>query len=119
MPLNVNGVRNHLKLGVREREVLRGGWAVIGKRRPWGSLAGTKFQCLRSTCPVDIEEARRRVAAYVRHDNEVRLHSAIGYVTPADKLAGLEEVIFAERDRKLEEARLRRAAARQAEREVA
>ena len=34
----------------------------------------------------------------------MRLHSAIGYITPADKLTGLENVIFAERDRKLEEA---------------
>ena len=44
--------------------------------------------------------------------NQERLHSAIGYVTPADKLAGLETIIFAERDRKLEEARERRKAAR-------
>jgi hypothetical protein len=42
----------------------------------------------------------------------VRLHSAIGYITPTDKLAGLETVIFAERDRKLEEARQRRKAVR-------
>ena len=49
----------------------------------------------------------------------VRLHWAIGYVTPADKLAGLEQVIFTERDRKLEEARLSRQQARQALREVA
>ena len=34
--------------------------------------------------------------------------AAIGYVTPADKLIGLEKEIFAERDRKLEEARERR-----------
>jgi len=40
-------------------------------------------------------------------------------VTPVDKLAGLEEVIFAERDRKLEAARERRQRARQAERMVA
>jgi hypothetical protein len=31
-------------------------------------------------------------------------------VTPADKLAGLEDVILAERDRKLQEARQRRRA---------
>jgi len=36
------------------------------------------------------------------------LHSAIGYVTPADYLAGLAPEIHAERDRKLEEARVRR-----------
>ena len=45
--------------------------------------------------------ARRVVASFVAHYNQVRLHSALGYITPADKLAGLEDVIFAERDRKL------------------
>jgi putative transposase len=44
--------------------------------------------------------------------NTVRLHSAIGYVTPADKLAGREEQIWAERKRKLAEAEARRRAAR-------
>ena len=51
------------------------------------------------------------------HYNQVRLHSAIGYVAPADKLAGREAEIFAARDRKLEAARERRRtreAARQA-----
>ena len=43
---------------------------------------------------------------------QVRLHSAIGYVAPTDKLAGGEPAIFAERDRKLDEARERRRAAR-------
>jgi hypothetical protein len=43
----------------------------------------------------------------------------LGYVTSADKLASLEVEIFAERDRKLEEARERRAVARRAAREVA
>jgi hypothetical protein len=56
------------------------------------------------------------VADFVAHYNQVRLHSAIGYVAPADKLAGRETVIFAERDRKLNAARERRRAARQAAR---
>jgi hypothetical protein len=34
----------------------------------------------------------------------VRLHGALGSVTPTDKLAGLDAAIFAERDRKLKEA---------------
>jgi len=88
-----------------------------GKLERWhGSL---KRECVRPTCPASLEEARQRVSSYVAHYNEVRLHSAIGYITPADKLAGLEDVIFAERDRKLEEARTRRQQARQAAREVA
>ena len=53
------------------------------------------------------------------HYNHGRLNGASGYLTPADKLNGLSEVIFAERDRKLEEARQRRQQARQAAREVA
>lgn len=59
------------------------------------------------------------VTAFVAHYNAVRLHSAIGFVTPHDKLAGLERQIWQERDRKLDEARERRRArryARQAER---
>jgi hypothetical protein len=44
--------------------------------------------------------------------NTVRLHSAIGYVTPADKLAGREDAIWAERKRKLAEAEARRRTAR-------
>lgn len=79
-----------------------------GKLERWhGSL---KKECIRPACPETIEEARRKVAAYVSHYNHVRLHSAIGYITPADKLNGLATVIHAERDRKLEEARARRAA---------
>ena len=48
--------------------------------------------------------------------NDVRLHSGIGYVAPKAKLEGREAEIFAERDRKLQEARERRAAARAAQR---
>ncbi|WP_431192255.1 integrase core domain-containing protein [Rhodopirellula bahusiensis] len=48
------------------------------------------------------------ISEYVHHYNEVRLHSAIGYVTPSDFLAGLAPEIHSERDRKLEEARMRR-----------
>ncbi len=48
----------------------------------------------------------------------VRLHSALGYVTPADMLAGKQKEIFAERDAKLEQARQRRAEARQQQRQA-
>ena len=78
-----------------------------------------KRECIRPAAIGSLTEARRRVSDYVDGYNHQRLHSAIGYVTPADKLAGLEEVIFAERDRKLEEARARRQQARQARSKVA
>ena len=51
------------------------------------------------------ESARTTLAARIEHYNNRRLHSAIGYITPHDKLLGLETEIWAERDRKLEQAR--------------
>jgi len=45
--------------------------------------------------------------------NLVRLHSAIGYVTPNDMLAGRQQEIHADRDRKLEAARQQRQSRRQ------
>jgi hypothetical protein len=57
---------------------------------------------------LSLEDARRIVNDYVTHYNGVRLHGAIGYVAPRDKLLGREGEIFAERDRKLEAARQRR-----------
>jgi hypothetical protein len=63
-----------------------------------------------------LEDGRRLVAEFVAHYNEVRLHSAIGYVSPADRPAGRERVFFAERDRKLDAAQERRRIARAASR---
>jgi hypothetical protein len=73
----------------------------------------TSMDCIRPHVPLSLDDARRLVESFVEHYNHVRLHSAIGYVTPADKLAGREAEIFAERDRKLEAARERRRQARQ------
>jgi putative transposase len=64
-----------------------------------------KGDCIRVTSMWSIEDARRAVTEYVKHYNEVRLHSAIGYVTPQTKLKGKEQEVFQERDRKLEAAR--------------
>jgi putative transposase len=78
-----------------------------------------KGDCIRTETPLSLEDARRIVARYVEHYNTVRLHSAIGYITPKDKLEGREKVIFDERDRKLEQARERRKAKRHAARQAA
>ena len=72
-----------------------------------------KGECIRVLVPLSLDDARRIVTDYVEHYNHVRLHSAIGYVTPNDKLLGHDEAIFAERDRKLAEARQRRKQLRQ------
>ena len=45
------------------------------------------------------------VEGFINHYNNVRLHSAIGYIAPMDKLNDRDQEIFKERDRKLEKAR--------------
>jgi hypothetical protein len=47
---------------------------------------------------LSLEDARRPVEAYVERYNNVRLNSAIGYITPKDMLAGRRQEIHAERD---------------------
>jgi transposase InsO family protein len=77
-----------------------------GKLERWHK--SLKSECIRPGTPLSLDDARRLVAGYVEHYNTVRLHSAIGYVTPADKLAGREQEIFTRRDAKLEAARTAR-----------
>jgi transposase InsO family protein len=78
-----------------------------------------KSNCIRPKCAKTIEEARSNVSEYVDHYNNVRLHGALGYITPSDKLAGEAEKIFAEREKKLAEARQNRKELRQKERAAA
>ena len=68
--------------------------------------------------PLSLEDARRLVAEFVTYYNTVRLHSAIAYVTPAEKLAGRAEAIWAARREKLATANARRRA-KTKEREIA
>ena len=82
-----------------------------GKIERWHKTL--KGDCIRPRVPLSLEEARRLVTDFVAHYNTVRLHSAIGYVTPQNKLDGKDKEIFAQRDRKLEEARERRRKIRQ------
>jgi putative transposase len=78
-----------------------------------------KGDCIRPETPLTLEDALRMVARYVEEYNTVRLHSAIGYVRPQAKLEGREKAIWAERDRKLEQARERRKEKRHAARQAA
>ena len=74
-----------------------------GKIERWHQ--SLKRECIRPGTPLDLDDAKRIVSEYVDHYNNERLHSAIGYVAPVDKLFGRDVEIFKDRDRKLESAR--------------
>ncbi len=84
---------------------------------PWLGIARSKFFDWKTRYGCAIQDARRITEKYVQYYNNERLHSAIGFIAPADKLAGREKQIFDLRDRRLEEARERRRLARQTARE--
>jgi putative transposase len=77
-----------------------------------------KTEGIRPATPRSLDEARAVVARFVEHYNGVRLHSAIGYISPNDFLAGRSQAIWAERDKKLAEARERRRVRREAARKT-
>jgi putative transposase len=72
-----------------------------------------KGECIRPKTPLSLDDARRLVAEYIEYYNAVRLHSAIGYIAPADKLNARDKEIFKDRDQKLEAAREQRRIKRQ------
>jgi putative transposase len=74
-----------------------------GKLERWHQ--SLKREYIRPGIPLTGEDARRLVAGHAKYYNEVRLHSALGYVSPKEKLEGREKEIFAARDAKLEAAR--------------
>ena len=77
-----------------------------GKIERWHKTL--KGDALRPAQPETFEQAYRVVERFVDHYNQVRLHSAIGYIAPLDFMAGKAKAIWAERDRKLETAREQR-----------
>jgi transposase InsO family protein len=77
-----------------------------GKLERWNQTL--KVTTIRPEAPTSLEDARRHVTRFVTQYNAERLHSAIGYITPADRLAGRSAVIWATRDARLEAARAAR-----------
>lgn len=73
-----------------------------------------KSTCIRVNTPLSLDDAQRLVTDFVNHYNNRRLHSAIGYITPIDKLEGRAETILAQREAKLTAAREIRKAQRKA-----
>ena len=82
-----------------------------GKIERWHK--SLKGGCIHPGAPLPLEDARRLIKSYVEHYYNVRLNSAIGYITPKDMLARHQQEIQAERDRKLEAARQQRKNRRQ------
>jgi len=85
-----------------------------GKIERWHK--SLKTESIRQRVPLDLADARRIIGEYIGEYNERRLHSAIGYVSPATKLAGNEVEVWQDRERKLPAAREKRAKMRQQER---
>src|ERR1700756_4172340 len=85
--------------------------AILRRHLLWHK--SLKGECIRPGTPLSLKDARRLVEGYVEHYNDVRLNSAIGYITPKDMLAGRQQEIHAERDRKLEATRKQRQIRRQ------
>jgi transposase InsO family protein len=82
-----------------------------GKLERWHK--SLKSECIRPLTPLTQQDAERLIGKYVDHYNNERLHSAIGYVTPIDMMAGRQKEIHAARDSKLERAREKRQLRRQ------
>ena len=78
-----------------------------GKIERWHQ--SLKKECIRPKTPTSLEEARNVVQEFVRHYNKNRLHSAIGYIAPHDKLDGKEIAIFQQRKEKVKIAKNKRA----------
>jgi transposase InsO family protein len=74
-----------------------------------------KSECIRPGVPLSLDHARRMMDTYVTYYNDVRLHSAIGYVSPRAKLEGRDEAIWAQRRKNLAEANRKRNLANQSE----
>ena len=68
----------------------------------------TLKEYLRTMYIVDFEDGCRLISAFVEYSNTQRLHSAIGSITPVDKLNGREALIFHQCEDKPRAARQRR-----------
>jgi putative transposase len=53
-----------------------------------------KGECIRPGVPLSLDDARRMAERFINHYNNVRLHSAIGYIAPVDKLNGRDQEIY-------------------------
>lgn len=85
-----------------------------GKIERWHQ--SLKKESIRQRVPLNLADAKRIIGEYIGVYNENRLHSGIGYVTPLTKMIGKEKEVWSERDKKLSQARAKRAKLRSLER---
>lgn len=78
-----------------------------GKIERWHKTL--KSDAIRSASLRTLDDAKQIVERFVTNYNGERLHSAIGYITPNDFLAGRANQIWRDRDEKLSAARISRA----------
>lgn len=71
-----------------------------------------KETVIRPSQPRSLDEAREMTGKWITYYNDVRLHSALGYIAPFDQLEGRALAIFESRDAKLEAARAKRSSNR-------
>ncbi len=74
-----------------------------GKIERWHGVL--KRECIRPNTLTSHQEAVSEIGKFIDNYNCVRLHSAIGYVTPKDKLEGRADEIIRTRQIKLNQAR--------------
>ncbi len=67
-----------------------------------------KDECIKLKTPLTIDDAKRIIENYIYNYNHVRLHSAIGYIAPLDKMLGNDLEIIKERKKKVDERRKER-----------
>jgi transposase InsO family protein len=72
-----------------------------------------KDHAIRPLTPLDLDDAKRITGDFIEYYNTTRLHSAIGFIAPKDRLEGRQCAIHKARDKKLDEARKRRKIAHQ------
>lgn len=63
-----------------------------------------KNEAVRRQSYLSLEDLERQIAEYIVYYNDVRLHSANGYVAPRDMLEGRQMAIFNDRRQKLHQA---------------
>jgi len=71
-------------------------------------------ECLQKRSFINLDDARKQIADFVDYYNKKRLHSSLYYLTPEDFLLGRVEEKLNERERKLNEAKLKRLEVRNA-----